>query len=159
MKLILNYLAQVSGRKTTIYKPKTTHLRKRGPSIGSRAELLRIPNATGPSPQDQVLASNPILEAFGNAKTINNHNSSRFVCFFEIRLFNLKSKLCEVQFDTTGYLTGASIKTCIFNLIISIIIFRYVREGFYFHNFIFLFFRLVLHSKIQMSETFIFFII
>ncbi|MCJ1285148.1 Myosin type-2 heavy chain 1 [Xylographa opegraphella] len=49
--------------------------------------------------EEQILATNPVMEAFGNAKTTRNDNSSRF------------GKYIEIMFDKRTEIIGAKIRT------------------------------------------------
>ncbi|RKP25431.1 P-loop containing nucleoside triphosphate hydrolase protein [Syncephalis pseudoplumigaleata] len=49
--------------------------------------------------EEKIMATNPILESFGNAKTTRNDNSSRF------------GKYIQIHFDKQSYIVGATIRT------------------------------------------------
>ncbi|KAK3905406.1 hypothetical protein C8A05DRAFT_12755 [Staphylotrichum tortipilum] len=65
-------------------------------SPGSRAK--KGPEAMSKT-EEAILATNPIMEAFGNAKTTRNDNSSRF------------GKYIEIMFDKGTNIIGAKIRT------------------------------------------------
>lgn len=49
--------------------------------------------------EEQILATNPVMEAFGNAKTTRNDNSSRFGKYIEI-LFNKETQIIGAKIRT-----------------------------------------------------------
>merc|ERR1711981_1145127 len=51
--------------------------------------------------EDQIVATNPILESYGNAKTSRNDNSSRF------------GKFIRIHFNGAGKLAGCDIESCL----------------------------------------------
>ncbi|KAM6920092.1 myosin-7-like [Lycodopsis pacificus] len=62
--------------------------------------VKKDPNAKDKgSLEDQIIQANPALEAFGNAKTIRNDNSSRF------------GKFIRIHFDARGKVASADIET------------------------------------------------
>lgn len=115
-KFVMKYLAALSQRAGNQPKEKRAYLKaeeKRNSHVTSWETpketqdndkgLSSVTALSGAgainSIEAQVLQSNPILESFGNARTIRNDNSSRF------------GKFIEIQFTRMGRLVGAQIDT------------------------------------------------
>jgi myosin V len=90
-KIVLNYLAMLSKIRSQVSDLPICSPKKFSPK--------RINQLDDVSIEQQVLQSNPILESFGNARTIRNDNSSRF------------GKYIDIRFTKSGRLSGACIET------------------------------------------------
>lgn len=84
-KIIMQYLARATSYRG--YLQGNTN--SPSPATGVSRALGKL--------EERVLESNPLLESFGNAKTLRNDNSSRF------------GKFIEIQFDHHGKIVGAEI--------------------------------------------------
>ncbi len=97
-----NQTVVVSGEsgagKTVSAKYIMRYFATRGtPDQPGKASVGRA-HAISPT-EEQILATNPVMEAFGNAKTTRNDNSSRF------------GKYIEIMFDERTSIIGARIRT------------------------------------------------
>ncbi|KHN84458.1 Myosin heavy chain, non-muscle [Toxocara canis] len=85
-KKVIQYLAYVAGATRQSKTPSSP--------AKPRHDLENVIGEL----EHQLLQANPILEAFGNSKTVKNDNSSRF------------GKFIRINFDMSGYISGANIE-------------------------------------------------
>jgi len=85
--------------KTVSTKHCLEYLTTVGQAAGDRSKGLKLASMQRDIDSNKIVQSNPILEAFGNARTLRNDNSSRF------------GKLVQIYFDGFGEILGGGISS------------------------------------------------
>jgi myosin protein heavy chain len=93
-KKVISYFAKISS-SNQLTSTKTSHKGVCEVNISIK-DLIFVQASL----EEQIVQTNPVLEAFGNAKTVRNNNSSRF------------GKFIRIHFSSGGKLAGGDIAHC-----------------------------------------------